>query len=410
MAIYRVKRPRKDGSTRISYQADAGEDPVTGKRRRKKFEKRGDAVEWLRGKTEAKEQGKAGITIADIGELFARDREAVGRERSTWSKYEEHFRNHVNAILLSAGDLKDTTLGALDVGKLSARHLVQFRADLSKTRSHAMAKRVWSTLSAALDHAVSIEARNDNPCWSVKIDRKPREAADPENNAKIPPREHIRAIHDALRCRPLEEPTMGQAFLLTMLACGARPSELRALALPQLVLEGAAPKLTVAARADQWGEIGAPKSAAGWREIPLPLTAVAMLKRWLAARPKPKKGETWSRDLVFPTSTGHVQNAANIHNRVWVPLMKALGLARDTGRRDKEGEPILETIYPVYSLRHAYASIQIDIGIDPKTLQHRMGHSSIKQTLDTYGHLFDRRPEKDAADMAAIEAWLAEKA
>jgi integrase len=81
-----------------------------------------------------------------------------------------------------------------------------------------------------------------------------------------------------------------------------------------------------------------------------------------------------------------------------------------TRSRDDEGEPILETIYPVCSLRHAYASIQIDIGIDPKTLQHRMGHSSIKQTLDTYGHLFERRPEKDAADMAAIEAWLAEKA
>jgi len=410
MAIYRVKRTRQDGSVRIRYQADAGEDPVTSKRRRKKFEKRADAVAWLRGKTEAKEQGKAGVTVADLGELLARDREAVGRERSTWSKYEEHFRNHINVIVLSAGDLQGTTLGALDVGRLSPRHLVQFRAELSKTRSHAMAKRVWSTLSMALDHAVAIEARTDNPCWSVKIDRKPREAADPDRNAKIPPREHIRAIHDALRVRPLEAPTLGAAFLLTMLGSGARPSELRALAVPQLVLEGAAPKLTVAARADQWGEIGAPKSASGWREIPLPLSAAAMLKRWLAARPRPGEGETWSRDLVFPTATGHVQNAANLHNRVWVPLMKALGFAKDTGRRNDAGQPILETLYPVYSLRHAYASIQIDIGIDPKTLQHRMGHASIKQTLDTYGHLFDRRPDRDAADMAAIESWLAEKA
>jgi len=39
-----------------------------------------------------------------------------------------------------------------------------------------------------------------------------------------------------------------------------------------------------------------------------------------------------------------------------------------------------------------------------------MGHASIQQTLDTYGHLFARRPERDAADMAAIEGWFAEKA
>jgi len=50
--------------------------------------------------------------------------------------------------------------------------------------------------------------------------------------------------------------------------------------------------------------------------------------------------------------------------------MKALGLTRGTGRRARnektgEEEPILETLYPVYSLRHAYASIQIDIGINP---------------------------------------------
>jgi integrase len=410
MAIYKVKRTRKDGTERIRYQADAGVDPATGKRRRQKFTRRADAVDWLRGKTEAKAQGKAGVTVADIGELFARDREKIGRERSTWSKYEEHFRHHVNAITLSAGDLEGTTLGDLDVGRLSAKHLVQFRADLASSRSHAMAKRVWSTLAAALDHAVAIEARMDNPARSVKLDRKPRETADPENNAKIPPREHIRAIHEALRVRPLETPTLGQAFLLTILASGCRPSELRALALPQLILDGAAPKLTVAARADQWGAIGKPKSAAGFRTIPLPLSAAAMLKRWIAARPRPKKGETWARDLVFPTSTGHVQNASNIHNRVWVPLLTALDLAKDTGRRDPEEAPILETMYPVYSLRHSYASIQIDIGIDAKTLQYRMGHASIQQTLDTYGHLFARRPERDAADMAAIDAWLVEGA
>ena len=40
-----------------------------------------------------------------------------------------------------------------------------------------------------------------------------------------------------------------------------------------------------------------------------------------------------------------------------------------------------------HDLRHTYASIQIDLGANPKYIQHQMGHSSIKITYDTYGHL-----------------------
>ena len=40
-----------------------------------------------------------------------------------------------------------------------------------------------------------------------------------------------------------------------------------------------------------------------------------------------------------------------------------------------------------HDLRHTYASIQIDLGANPKYLQKQMGRSSIKITLDIYGHL-----------------------
>ena len=32
------------------------------------------------------------------------------------------------------------------------------------------------------------------------------------------------------------------------------------------------------------------------------------------------------KDLVFPTENGTYQNLSNIHNRIWVPMQRALGL------------------------------------------------------------------------------------
>ena len=41
------------------------------------------------------------------------------------------------------------------------------------------------------------------------------------------------------------------------------------------------------------------------------------------------------------------------------------------------------------SLRHTYATRCIESGMPPKVLQHLMGHSDIKVTLDTYADVFD---------------------
>ena len=59
----------------------------------------------------------------------------------------------------------------------------------------------------------------------------------------------------------------------------------------------------------------------------------------------------------------------------------------------------------LHVLRHFYASWLIDQGFAPKRVQELMGHSTIKLTLDTYGHLW---PDNDAeaARFEAAEAAL----
>lgn len=116
---------------------------------------------------------------------------------------------------------------------------------------------------------------------------------------------------------------------------------------------------------------------------------------------------------MFPTAEGHYQHPASLQNRIWVPLQLAIGFKdaiidpeTQCQAVDEDENPLWTHRYTLYSLRHAYASIQIELGIQPKTLQQRMGHSSIQVTMDTYGHLW-RDHGRDAADMSAIEAWFA---
>ncbi len=40
-----------------------------------------------------------------------------------------------------------------------------------------------------------------------------------------------------------------------------------------------------------------------------------------------------------------------------------------------------------HALRHSHVALLIEAVVNPKQIQARLGHSSIRTTLDTYGHL-----------------------
>jgi integrase len=74
-------------------------------------------------------------------------------------------------------------------------------------------------------------------------------------------------------------------------------------------------------------------------------------------------------------------------------------------------KPMLQPKYTgLHALRHFYASWCINrredggLELPPKVVQHRLGHSSIMVTMDTYGHLFPRTD--DGSELAAAETAL----
>lgn len=90
------------------------------------------------------------------------------------------------------------------------------------------------------------------------------------------------------------------------------------------------------------------------------------------AAPSLPEGFVSSSSFVFTDVDGAVLRGARFRRRYWKPAVEAAGLPSDLRFHD---------------LRHTCASILIAEGAHPKEIQARLGHSSIRTTLDTYGHL-----------------------
>ncbi len=87
-----------------------------------------------------------------------------------------------------------------------------------------------------------------------------------------------------------------------------------------------------------------------------------------------------SDELIFPNDKGELIRNGNF-TRLW----------------DKYRSETNLKITP-HQLRHAYATILYDAGIDIKTAQYLLGHANIQTTMDIYTHLSQSRQDT-AADI-----------
>jgi IS5 family transposase len=158
-----------------------------------------------------------------------------------------------------------------------------------------------------------------------------------------------------LRAMMDNAPPRWRPFIVAAIFTGMRASELRGLRWEDVDLEAGV--IHVRQRADAWGTLGAPKSKAGRREIPLAPAVINALREWRLACPK---GEL---DLVFPNERGKVLNLPNVWRRVFAPLQVRCGIVA-------EGRPK----YGLHALRHAAASLFIEQGWQPKKVQTVLGH------------------------------------
>ena len=57
-----------------------------------------------------------------------------------------------------------------------------------------------------------------------------------------------------------------------------------------------------------------------------------------------------------------------------------------------------------HDLRHTYATIALQEGVDVKTVSHNLGHATVAFTLDKYGHVTERMKDDSAEKMGRFIA------
>jgi integrase len=120
-------------------------------------------------------------------------------------------------------------------------------------------------------------------------------------------------------------------------------------------------------------QYGEPKTDKSRRTLTLPPEAIAALRAHRDRQnfERQRLGEAWADyGLVFTTVTGTPLDQRNVI-RLFKAALKRAGLS--------------ETIR-FHDLRHAAATLMLASGVDQKTAAARLGHSTIRLTMDLYTH------------------------
>jgi integrase len=330
----------------------------------------------------------ASVTVEKAAALWIASGENAGLERSTVKQRKSHLQHHIVPLI-----------GQTLLSKLTVPAVRDFEDRMrTEGRSPAMVKKVLTSLGSILSDASERGLAMRNPVRDMRTSRKGRDRrlerrqkGRIEVGVDIPTREEVKALVEALtdNWRPL---------LITAIFTGMRSSELRGLRWQDADFKRH--EIRVNQRADQFGEIGRPKSEAGLRTIPVPPVVINALKAH-------KLSQGIGSELVFANPDGEPRSHANIVQKGLVPAMIRAGVT-SSSEKDEEGRPILKAKYSgMHALRHFYASWLINrkedggLGLPVKMVQERLGHASIVMTMDVYGHLFPRSDDGTELAQAA---------
>lgn len=249
-------------------------------------------------------------------------------------------------LMPSFGPLPMARIGPLDVR--------EWVAALAGDMKPASVHRAFRLLRRIMNVAVQCEVIARSPCAGVRPPKVPRNEmrfCSPEEVADL-----VAAIDPWYSC-----------LVLAAAYTGLRWGELAGLKHRRVdLLHGT---LTVLEQLTELnGELtfAPPKTDAGRRKITLSSFLVEALDDQLAHRAQPGLD-----GLVFVTKGGEALRRGNFRRTYWLPATKRAGL---------EG-------LVFHELRHTAVALAIANGAHAKSIQHRMGHSSITVTLDRYGHL-----------------------
>jgi len=352
-----TKREGRDRPWQVRYR-----DPE-GASRRRQFARRVDAERFLVEVEHQKHTGayvdpRAGrVTFREYAEQW---RAGQPHRPSTASLYERLLRLHVYPALGDRG-----------LASVRRSEVQGWTATLAARVAPATVRQCYAVTRTIFGAAVEDKLLAESPCRKIALPELPDD--------KIVPLtvDEVRAIADAA-------PTDLRALVVLAAATGLRSGEILGLTVERVdfLRRSVAVEQQLVYIVGRPPFIGAPKTRASRRTVPVPAFALGELAAHLAAFPP------GADRLVFHAAkTGGPMLRTTLNGR-WRRTLRRAGLP--------------ETVR-LHGLRHHYASVLIDGGESVKVVQERLGHASAVETLKTYAHLW---PSSDERTRSVVErAW-----
>ncbi len=368
-----IRKRAKDSWTVV---VELPRDPETGKRRQKWVAVKGTKRDAERVLAELAAKAQSGVlgtapTRLSLGDYL--DKWYAVAQSGVSLHTRRNWRYALACWRAALGSVPLVRLTPMDI-QIALEHLPGHLSGSSKNM-------YFRVLKAALRQAVRWGMLANNPAEGVR-----------------PPLAKAREIRvwDEGQARRFLEAARGSryyALFYTALATGMRLGELLGLAwedvdLGQGVVHVRRSLATCVTRTGEpaWQE---PKTLSSRRRIPLGKEAVEVLKqhRKTQLEERLRLGSLW-RDygLVFCTRTGGPLFEPN----VWKALERC---------SLKAGVPRIR----FHDLRHTHATLLLRQGVHAKVVSERLGHASVKITLDTYSHVL---PDTQGEAARAIERAL----
>ncbi len=384
------------GGARWSYQLRVPVDPTNPGMGTRPIERGGFLSEKEADKAleKAKRDAARGLRIGSkvptLREYSQRWLDSLDLAAATVAGYRRQLDRHV---LPRIGDhtldaVTTTTLNTLyKTLQTEAPTSVKGRWSNPKPLGANSVRKIATTMGALLDAAVADKHLLDNPAKSDGV-RRPSKQAVVEQSSEMTvwtAEQMTRFLTWNRDTRRDPDYPLWQLYA----ASGARRSEVLALRWADIDLKSG--KLHIRRTLDtaRPGETKKPKNGKP-RSFTVSASTVSTLREWrrlLASRDiNLVRGDRW----VFPMP-GEWERHRN-------PASTSEMFTRrvEWAQADLGGVEVLPTIH-LHEVRHSAATILIAAGTDPKTVAERLGHESVRITLDIYTHVTKQSDDRAAS-------------
>ena len=365
-------RKRKDG--RWEGRFTVGHDPVTGKQ----------IFKNVLGKTqnEVKEKLKKALVEAEQVDFTKSGQYTVGTWMDTWFEnvakikvrpsshqtYKGYIDNHIKPNI---GKIPLEKLSTMDLQKLYRKLMNKGRVERieaehqPKGLSAKTVRNINQVISSAMDLAVAQKIILNNPtnaCELPKVEHKEMQTI---------PAEQLQAFLDEARATGVYE------MYYIELATGLRRGELLGLKWTDIDWKNGIIKVRRQVAKVDGQIVEAPlKTKNSYRAVTISQQAIEVL-----TQQKTKTNDQY----VFPSPNGGPISPDSVNNMLKRVLERA-------------GIPKVR----FHDLRHAFATIALQNGVDIKTVSGMLGHFSAGFTLDTYAHVTTSAQKEAAQTMGNI--------